>query len=93
MTPVEAKVYFIMNLASAALHFSMTAGGSTVDMYGAGTAMGDTAPVFVFVSTRDVWIEANLKKVQLDRMRPGATQRPSRSIDTRVGDSQQMSRA
>jgi len=37
--------------------------------------VGDTivasAPVFALVSTRDVWIEANFKEVQLARMRPG----------------------
>jgi membrane fusion protein, multidrug efflux system len=29
------------------------------------------APLFALVSTRDVWIEANFKEVQLARMRPG----------------------
>jgi membrane fusion protein, multidrug efflux system len=37
--------------------------------------VGDTitasAPVFALVSSRDVWIEANFKEVQLARMRPG----------------------
>ena len=36
-----------------------------------GDTIAASAPVFVLVSTRDVWIEANFKEVQLARMRPG----------------------
>jgi membrane fusion protein (multidrug efflux system) len=36
-----------------------------------GDTIAASAPVFALVSTRDVWIEANFKEVQLARMRPG----------------------
>jgi membrane fusion protein, multidrug efflux system len=36
-----------------------------------GDTIAASTPVFVLVSTRDVWIEANFKEVQLARMRPG----------------------
>src|ERR1700726_369022 len=36
-----------------------------------GDTIAASTPVFALVSTRDVWIEANFKEVQLARMRPG----------------------
>jgi membrane fusion protein, multidrug efflux system len=37
----------------------------------AGDYINAATPAFVLVSTRDVWIEANFKEVQLTHMRPG----------------------
>jgi membrane fusion protein (multidrug efflux system) len=37
----------------------------------AGNYINAATPAFVLVSTRDVWIEANFKEVQLTHMRPG----------------------
>ena len=42
-----------------------------VEQLQVGDTIAASAPVFVLVSTRDVWIEANFKEVQLARMRPG----------------------
>jgi membrane fusion protein (multidrug efflux system) len=42
-----------------------------VEQLQVGNIIAASAPVFVLVSTRDVWIEANFKEVQLARMRPG----------------------
>jgi membrane fusion protein, multidrug efflux system len=36
-----------------------------------GNTIAASTPVFSLVSTRDVWIEANFREVQLARMRPG----------------------
>ena len=42
-----------------------------VEQLQVGDTIAASAPVFALVSTRDVWIEANFKEVQLARMRPG----------------------
>jgi membrane fusion protein (multidrug efflux system) len=42
-----------------------------VEQLQVGNYIAASAPVFALVSTRDVWIEANFKEVQLARMRPG----------------------
>jgi membrane fusion protein, multidrug efflux system len=42
-----------------------------VEQLQVGDMIAASAPVFSLVSTRDVWIEANFKEVQLARMRPG----------------------
>jgi membrane fusion protein (multidrug efflux system) len=42
-----------------------------VEQLQVGDAIAASAPVFALVATRDVWIEANFKEVQLARMRPG----------------------
>jgi len=42
-----------------------------VEQLQVGDTIAASAPVFVLVSTRDVWIEANFKEVQLARMHPG----------------------
>jgi membrane fusion protein, multidrug efflux system len=42
-----------------------------VEQLQAGDTIAASTPVFALVSTRDVWIEANFKEVQLARMRPG----------------------
>src|ERR1700691_538261 len=42
-----------------------------VEQLRVGGTIAASSPVFVLVSTRDVWIEANFKEVQLARMRPG----------------------
>jgi membrane fusion protein (multidrug efflux system) len=42
-----------------------------VEQLQVGDIIAASAPVFALVSTRDVWIEANFKEVQLARMRPG----------------------
>jgi membrane fusion protein (multidrug efflux system) len=44
-----------------------------VDQLQAGTYIGAATPVFALVSTRNVWIEANFKEVQLTHMRLGQT--------------------
>jgi membrane fusion protein, multidrug efflux system len=44
-----------------------------VEQLQVGDTIAASTPVFVLVSTRDVWIEANFKEVQLARMRPGQT--------------------
>jgi membrane fusion protein, multidrug efflux system len=42
-----------------------------VEQLQVGDTIAASAPVFALVSTRDVWIEANFKEVQLARMHPG----------------------
>jgi membrane fusion protein (multidrug efflux system) len=42
-----------------------------VEQLQVGDTIAASAPVFALVSTRDIWIEANFKEVQLARMRPG----------------------
>jgi membrane fusion protein (multidrug efflux system) len=42
-----------------------------VEQLQVGDTIAASAPVFALVSTRDVWIEANFKEVQLARMRSG----------------------
>jgi membrane fusion protein, multidrug efflux system len=42
-----------------------------VEQLQVGDTIAASAPVFALVSTRDVWIEANFKEVQLARMRAG----------------------
>jgi membrane fusion protein (multidrug efflux system) len=42
-----------------------------VEQLQVGDTIAASAPVFALVSTRDVWIEANFKEVQLASMRPG----------------------
>jgi membrane fusion protein, multidrug efflux system len=42
-----------------------------VEQLQVGDTIAASTPVFALVSTRDVWIEANFKEVQLARMRPG----------------------
>jgi membrane fusion protein, multidrug efflux system len=42
-----------------------------VEQLQVGTYISASMPVFALVSTRDVWIEANFKEVQLTHMRPG----------------------
>jgi membrane fusion protein (multidrug efflux system) len=42
-----------------------------VEQLQVGDTIAASSPVFALVSTRDVWIEANFKEVQLARMRPG----------------------
>ena len=44
-----------------------------VEQLQVGDTIAASAPVFALVSTRDVWIEANFKEVQLARMHPGQT--------------------
>lgn len=44
-----------------------------VEQLQVGNTIAASTPVFALVSTRDVWIEANFKEVQLARMRPGQT--------------------
>jgi len=44
-----------------------------VEQLQVGDTIAASAAVFALVSTRDVWIEANFKEVQLARMRPGQT--------------------
>jgi membrane fusion protein, multidrug efflux system len=42
-----------------------------VEQLQVGDTIAASTPVFALVSTRDVWIEANFKEVQLAQMRPG----------------------
>jgi membrane fusion protein, multidrug efflux system len=44
-----------------------------VEQLQVGETVAASVPVFALVSTRDVWIEANFKEVQLARMRPDQT--------------------
>jgi membrane fusion protein, multidrug efflux system len=44
-----------------------------VEQLQVGATIAASAPLFALVSTRDVWVEANFKEVQLARMRPGQT--------------------
>jgi membrane fusion protein (multidrug efflux system) len=44
-----------------------------VEQLQVGDYIAASTPVFALVSTHDVWIEANFKEAQLDRMRPGQT--------------------
>lgn len=44
-----------------------------VEQLQVGDYIAASTPVFALVSTRDIWIEANFKEVQLARMRPGNT--------------------
>lgn len=44
-----------------------------VEQLQVGDYIAASAPVFALVSTHDVWIEANFKEAQLERMRPGQT--------------------
>ena len=54
-----------------------------VEQLQVGDYIAASAPVFALVSTHDVWIEANFKEAQLDRVRPG--QAATVEID-RLGD-------
>jgi len=55
-----------------------------------GNYINAATPAFALVSTRDVWIEANFKEVQLTRMRPGQSASvridayPGRTIHAKV---------
>jgi membrane fusion protein, multidrug efflux system len=42
-----------------------------VEQLQVGDYIAASAPVFALVSTHDVWVEANFKEAQLERMRPG----------------------
>lgn len=44
-----------------------------VEQLQVGNYVAASAPVFALVSTRDVWVEANFKEVQLAHMHPGNT--------------------
>jgi membrane fusion protein, multidrug efflux system len=44
-----------------------------VEQLQVGDYIAASAPVFALVSSHDVWVEANFKEAQLDRMRPGQT--------------------
>ena len=44
-----------------------------VEQLQVGDYIAASTPVFALVSTHDVWIEANFKEAQLERMRPGQT--------------------
>src|SRR6202044_157290 len=44
-----------------------------VEQLQVGDYIAASAPVFALVSTRDVWVEANFKEVQLAHMHPGNT--------------------
>jgi membrane fusion protein (multidrug efflux system) len=49
----------------------MMTGLDNLEQLQVGDTIAASAPVFALVSTRDVWIEANFKEVQLARMRAG----------------------
>ncbi|MGH8226951.1 MAG: HlyD family secretion protein [Steroidobacteraceae bacterium] len=61
-----------------------------VDQLQVGDYINAAAPDFALVSTRDVWVRANFKEVQLAHMRPGQSAEvwidayPGRTFDARV---------
>src|ERR1700722_14023585 len=60
-----------LNLSYTLVSAPMDGVVAKVEKLQVGDTIAASAPVFALVSTRDVWIEANFKEVQLARMRPG----------------------
>src|ERR1700675_262276 len=60
-----------LNLSYAVISAPTDGVVAKVEQLQVGDTIAASAPVFALVSTRDVWIEANFKEVQLARMRPG----------------------
>jgi membrane fusion protein (multidrug efflux system) len=60
-----------LNLSYTVISAPMDGVVAKVEQLQVGDTIAASTPVFALVSTRDVWIEANFKEVQLARMRPG----------------------
>jgi membrane fusion protein (multidrug efflux system) len=62
-----------LDLSYTVIHAPTDGVVAKVEQLQVGDYIAASAPVFALVSTRDTWIEANFKEVQLARMRPGQT--------------------
>jgi membrane fusion protein (multidrug efflux system) len=60
-----------LELSYAAVHAPQDGIVTKVEQLQVGDYVAASTPTFALVSTRDVWIEANFKEIQLARMRPG----------------------
>ena len=76
--PLVAQAQAVLDRAQLNLSYTVISAPTDgvvakVEQLQVGDTIAASAPVFALVSTRDVWIEANFKEVQLARMRPGQT--------------------
>src|ERR1700730_6630992 len=62
-----------LDLSYTVIHAPTDGVVAKVEQLQVGDYIAASTPVFAFVSTRDVWIEANFKEVQLAQMRAGQT--------------------
>jgi membrane fusion protein (multidrug efflux system) len=62
-----------LDLSYTVIHAPTEGVVAKVEQLQVGDYIAASAPVFALVSTRDVWIEANFKEVQLAQMRAGQT--------------------
>jgi membrane fusion protein (multidrug efflux system) len=62
-----------LDLSYTVIHAPTDGVVAKVEQLQVGDYIAASAPVFALVSTRDVWIEANFKEVQLAQMRAGQT--------------------
>ena len=74
--PLVAQAQAVLDRAQLNLSYTVISAPTDgvvakVEQLQVGDTIAASAPVFALVSTRDVWIEANFKEVQLARMRPG----------------------
>jgi membrane fusion protein, multidrug efflux system len=60
-----------LNLSYTVISAPTDGVAAKVEQLQVGDTIAASAPVFALVSTRDVWIEANFKEVQLAQMRAG----------------------
>ena len=74
--PLFAQAQAVLDRAQLNLSYTVISAPTDgvvakVEQLQVGDTIAASSPVFALVSTRDVWIEANFKEVQLARMRPG----------------------
>jgi membrane fusion protein (multidrug efflux system) len=74
--PLVAQAQAVLDRAQLNLSYTVISAPTDgvvakVEQLQVGDTIAASAPVFALVSTRDVWIEANFKEVQLARMHPG----------------------
>jgi membrane fusion protein (multidrug efflux system) len=74
--PLVAQAQAALDRAQLSLSYTVVSAPTDgvvakVEQLQVGDTIAASTPVFALVSTRDVWIEANFKEVQLARMRPG----------------------
>ena len=74
--PLVAQAQAVLDRAQLNLSYTVISAPTDgvvakVEQLQVGDTIAASAPVFALVSTRDVWIEANFKEVQLASMRPG----------------------
>src|ERR1700688_728756 len=86
--PLVAQAQAALDRAELNLSYTVISGPTDglvakVEKLEVGDTISASAPVFALVSTRDVWIEANFKEVQLARMGPGPA--PTVEIDRYPG--------